>query len=97
MSYIFKLVRAYRHFLKITGNFMSFLVRDSKYLSRSNFLVEVSDFEVFFLGGYLDPDGVPHHSSDAVFLGESISDRFTGVRALYHPTSGRFSKTSTFF
>ena len=67
---------------------MSFLVRDSKYLSRSNLLVEVSDFEVFFLGGYLDPDGVPHHSFDVVFLGESISDRFTGVRALYLLISG---------
>ena len=67
---------------------MSFLVRDYKYLSRSNFLVEVSDFELFFLGGYLDPDGVPHHSSDVFFLGESISDRSTGVRALYLLISG---------
>ena len=67
---------------------MSFLVRDSKYLLIPNLLAEVSDFEVFFLGGYLDPDGVPHHSSDVVFLGESISDRFTGVRALYLLISG---------
>ena len=67
---------------------MSFLVRDSKYLSRLKFLVEVSDFEVLFLCGYLYPDGVPHRSSDVVFLGESISDRFTGVRALYLLISG---------
>ena len=88
MSHIFKLVRAKSDFLKITANFYEFFGRDSKYLSIPNLLVEVSDFAVFFLGCYLDPDSVPHHSSDVFFHGELISDQFTGVQALCAPIPG---------
>ena len=44
-------------------------------------------FKPFVFEGYLDSDGVPHHSFDVFFHGESIPDRFTVVRALYLSTS----------
>ena len=56
----------------------------------------VTNFKPFNLGGYWDSDRPPHHSSDVKSCGESISERFTGARALYLSISGRFSKISGF-
>ena len=36
-----------------------------------------------YLCGYYELEGLPHHSSDVFFHGESISDRFTCVWTLY--------------
>ena len=36
-----------------------------------------------YLCGYNELEGLPHHSSDVFFHGESISDRFASVWALY--------------
>ena len=40
-------------------------------------------FKMFYLCGYYELEGLPHHSSDVFFHGESISDRFTCVWTLY--------------
>ena len=40
-------------------------------------------FKCIYLGDYFELEGLPHHSSEVFFHGESISDRFSSVLALY--------------
>ena len=97
VSYIFKLARANGHFVKkIRSRTGSNLLVEHHFAHRGPPPEHVVNFKPFSLGGYLDSDGIPHHSSDVFRHGESISDRITDVRALYPSTSGRFSQTSVF-
>ena len=98
LSYFFKLVRVFGHFLKKNRSRPgSNLLVEHHFAHRDSPPEHVVNFKPFSLGGYLDSDGIPHHSSDVFRHGESISDGITDVRALYPSTSGRFSQTSGFF
>ena len=97
VSYIFKLVCKNGDFLKKSGSRHSVnLLFEHQFACQGPPPENVTNFKPFNLGGYWDSEGRPHHSSDVKSCGESISDRITGVGALYLLISGRFIETSVF-
>ena len=53
------------------------------YIKGVLFLINAYIFKIVYLCDHYELEGLPHHSSDVFFHGESIFDRFTSVWELY--------------
>ena len=75
-----KLLRFFLTYLTILEDIVSFFFSMTfRPVFLGFFLHTTNVFRMVYLCGYNELEGLPHHSSDVFFHGESISDRFASV------------------